>query len=248
MSRDPRELDWRKFQRVEFTKPSADLEPWVSWYWTVSWTYETPYRQLIVPYPNVHLTFYRSRDELHGASSGHVYQVLDGTDGVFGVAFRPGIFRPFLGKPVVSLTDRWIAASEVFRGRPAEHSVAAVEDFLRSQLPDRDPRADLAAEIVERIAVWPEVVRVDMLAKEYGTTVRQLQRLFAEHVGLSPKWVIRRYRLREVTDRMAAGGSIDWAGLAADLGYADQAHFTRDFTSMFGETPTRYAARYATST
>jgi AraC-like DNA-binding protein len=43
---------------------------------------------------------------------------------------------------------------------------------------------------------------------------------------------------------MAKGASIDWAGLAAELGYADQAHFTRDFTSMFGETPTRYALRY----
>jgi AraC-like DNA-binding protein len=43
---------------------------------------------------------------------------------------------------------------------------------------------------------------------------------------------------------MDSGASIDWAGLAADLGYADQAHFTRDFTAMFGETPTQYAARY----
>jgi AraC-like DNA-binding protein len=244
MSRDPRELDWRKFQRVEFAKPAADLEPWVSWYWMVSWEYETPYRQLIVPYPNVHLTFHDTGDELHGVSSGHVFKVLDGVDGVFGVAFRPGIFRPFLGKPVVSLTDRWVAATEVFQGRPVSLDVPAVEDFLRANLPERSAKADLAAEIVERIAVGPEVVRVDMLAKEYETTVRQLQRLFAEHVGVSPKWVIRRYRLREATDRMAKGATTDWAGLAAELGYADQAHFTRDFTSMFGETPTKYASRY----
>jgi AraC-like DNA-binding protein len=56
--------------------------------------------------------------------------------------------------------------------------------------------------------------------------------------------VIHRYRLREVTGRMEAGGRIDWAALAADLGYADQPHFVRDFTAMFGETPTRYAERY----
>ena len=43
---------------------------------------------------------------------------------------------------------------------------------------------------------------------------------------------------------MAAGGAIDWAALAADLGYADQGHFIRDFTSMFGEPPTWYAQRY----
>jgi AraC-like DNA-binding protein len=74
--------------------------------------------------------------------------------------------------------------------------------------------------------------------------VRGVQRLFAEYVGIGPKWVIRRYRLHEVTERMAAGGEIDWAALAADLGYADQGHFIRDFKNMFGEPPTWYARRY----
>jgi AraC-like DNA-binding protein len=71
-----------------------------------------------------------------------------------------------------------------------------------------------------------------------------LQRLFAEHVGVGPKWVIRHYRLNEVKRRMAAGTAVDWAGLAAELGYADQAHLTRDFAAMVGEPPTRYAQRY----
>jgi AraC-like DNA-binding protein len=244
VSRDPRELDWRKFQHVEFFAPAPDLAPWVARYWTVEWNYETPYRQLIVPYPNVQLTFHATGPEVHGVSSGYVFKELAGQASVFGVAFRPGVFRPFLRRPVNTLTDRWIPGGEVFRGQPAALEVAAVEDFLRSNLPAPDPRAELAADIVDRIAVGPEVVRVDILAKEYETTVRQMQRLFAEHVGVGPKWVIRRYRLHEVTARMTAGASIDWAGLAAELGYADQAHFTRDFTAMFGETPTQHAARY----
>ena len=82
------------------------------------------------------------------------------------------------------------------------------------------------------------------LAGELGLSKRGLQRLFAEYVGIGPKWVIRRYRLHEVTARMAAGGAIDWAVLAADLGYADQGHFIRDFKSMFGGPPTWYALRY----
>jgi AraC-like DNA-binding protein len=244
MSRDPRELDWRKFQRIEFTDPAPDLAPWVSRYWTVEWEYERPYRQLVVPYPNVHVTFHRDSAAVHGVSSGHVFQELDGTGGVFGIAFRPGCFRPFLGRAVATITDTTIPVGDVFRGHPDRYEVPAVEDFLRANLPERDPRAELATHIVERIMAGPEIVRVDMLAKQFETTVRQLQRLFAEYVGVGPKWVIRRYRLHEVTERMANGSVIDWAGLAADLGYADQAHFTRDFTSMFGETPTKYAKRY----
>jgi AraC-like DNA-binding protein len=56
--------------------------------------------------------------------------------------------------------------------------------------------------------------------------------------------VIRRYRLHEITERMAAGGRIDWMRLALGLGYADQAHLSRDFTAIVGETPTPYAQRY----
>jgi len=52
------------------------------------------------------------------------------------------------------------------------------------------------------------------------------------------------YRLHEVGERLASGADIDWVRLAGELGYADQAHFIRDFTAMVGETPTHYAARY----
>jgi transcriptional regulator GlxA family with amidase domain len=94
------------------------------------------------------------------------------------------------------------------------------------------------------IAADPTITRVHGLAAELGMSVRQLQRLFTEHVGVGPKWVIRRYRLYEVHRRLAAGARVDWATLAAELGYADQAHFTRDFTAMIGEPPTLYAQRY----
>jgi AraC-like DNA-binding protein len=53
--------------------------------------------------------------------------------------------------------------------------------------------------------------------------------------------VILRYRLQEAADRAASGADTDWAELAADLGFADQAHFTRDFTTAIGTSPARYA-------
>ncbi|MBN6034751.1 AraC family transcriptional regulator [Amycolatopsis sp. 195334CR] len=215
-------------------------------YWDVTWNYETPYRQLIVPYPNVHLVFNRSGGAyVTGVSSGHQIRVLEGSDGVFGVAFRPGCFRPFLGRSVSTLTDTSVDIAEVFR-EPIPHplTVQNVESFLLAQWPSADPRADAAADAVNLIIAKSEITTVAVLAEALDTTVRALQRLFAEHVGIGPKWVIRRYRLHEVTERLAAGSAIDWAALAADLGYADQAHFTRDFKAMFGESPTHYAERY----
>ncbi|MFC4123306.1 DUF6597 domain-containing transcriptional factor [Nocardia rhizosphaerae] len=247
MQRDPRELGgaWRAAQRHAFDVPSADLAPYVERYWSVRWRYERPYRQLIVPLPNVHLSFRDGHAELHGPSSSHVFRELTGAGSVFGVAFRPGMFRPFLGGPVAGLRDRMVDAATVFGAdTPTVADHASVERFLRAHLPDPDPRACLAAEVVAAIAADPTVTRVDVLAERYGLTVRGLQRLFADCVGIGPKWVVRRYRLHEITERLAAGVAVDWAGIAAELGYADQAHLSREFRRIFGEPPTSYALRY----
>lgn len=247
MRRDSRELAgaWRNFQRHAFFSPSPDLARHVEHYWVVSWNYREPYRQLIVPYPNVHLTFQDGGAIMHGVSSGHQVKLLEGAGGVFGVAFRPGCFRPFLRDSVSTITDRSIDAVAVFGPDvPDVLDVASVEQFLRRHLPAPDPRAEEAAVIVAKIAKKPETTRVEALAHDLGMSQRQLQRLFAEYVGIGAKWVIRRYRLHEVTEQLAKGASVDWASLAAGLGYADQAHLSRDFRQMFGEPPTRYAQRY----
>jgi AraC-like DNA-binding protein len=78
--------------------------------------------------------------------------------------------------------------------------------------------------------------------------VRSLQRLFAEHVGVSPKWVLRRYRLHEAVARAQGGEALDWAALAQELGYFDQAHLIADFRALVGWTPASYARRYADGT
>ena len=56
-------------------------------------------------------------------------------------------------------------------------------------------------------------------------------------MGVSPKWVMRRARLHDAAERADGGEPVDWAALAADLGYADQAHLTRDFTVTIGVPP-----------
>ena len=70
---------------------------------------------------------------------------------------------------------------------------------------------------------------------------RALQRLFAKYVGVSPKWVIQRYRLHEAAEQLASGAPISHSELALTLGYSDQAHFTRDFKAMVGTSPAAYA-------
>ena len=120
--------------------------------------------------------------------------------------------------------------------------IGYAEALLCSVRPERDPLAEQVAALVSHITADPGLRRVDQLSAEAGMTARSLQRLFADYVGVSPKWVMRRARLHEAAERADSGEPVDWALLASDLGYADQAHLTRDFTSTLGISPTRYAA------
>jgi AraC-like DNA-binding protein len=194
------------------------------------------------------------RARVVGIERGVFTETISGCGRVVGVRFLPGGFRPFLDGPVSALTGRYVPVEEVFGPRAravadriiaapdAAEAVALVEEFLLARVPERpDPAVAEVAAIVARIAADPTISRVDELAADLGVGTRSLQRRFAEYVGVGPKWVIGRYRMHEAAERAAAGDGVDWAALAAELGYADQAHFVRDFTATVGTPPARYA-------
>ncbi|GAB1692876.1 DUF6597 domain-containing transcriptional factor [Krasilnikovia sp. M28-CT-15] len=237
-------------EKFRFRAPAAAprLRPYVEHYWIVTWDLPEPYEQSVLPYPAVNMTFKAGRCRVAGVPSGRFCEVLSGAGRVFGVRFRPGGFHPFLGGPVSSITDRFVPVEDMFGPALPEAILAAGDDtaveimdeFLAARAPERpDADAELAEAIVAHSAADPGLTRVDDLAGAFGMTTRRLQRLFADYVGVGPKWVIRRHRLHEAADRVAAGESL--AGLASALGYSDQAHLTRDFRAMIGETPARYA-------
>jgi AraC-like DNA-binding protein len=236
--------------------PSAALAPFVDFHWIVRWDLRDrpPFEQSILPHPNVNLAFESSGAFVYGVDRRLFTRRLTGSGKALGVRFRAGCFRPFWHGPVSQLTDRVVPASSLF-GVTAEQTRQAImgaetdaemvghaEALLRSALPEPDQVAFQVSGLVSLIVADPSLRRVDQLSARCGMTARRLQRLFADYAGVSPKWVMRRARLHEAAERASGGGSVDWAGLAADLGYADQAHLTRDFTAAIGVPPTRYAA------
>src|SRR5262249_17424483 len=154
--------------------------------------------------------------------------------------FRVGAFRAFVRRSVSSFTDRRLLLTDVFgsgaRGlneRALRHdddreAIAVVERFLRALEPSEDGPMALTTRIAARIAEDRVIPRVAQLAHEFETSQRGLQRLFREYVGVGPKWVIQRHRMLEAADRVAGGHVVDWADLALELGFTDQAHFIRD--------------------
>jgi AraC-like DNA-binding protein len=233
--------------------PSEALAPFVEHYWIVRWNLAEPQRAETLPHPSVHMVLESARSEIVGVMRGRFSRMLAGEGRVIGTKFRPGAFRAFVDRPVSSFTDRrWPLAavfSERLNGFDARAlaqrddfaAVAEIESFLLSLHPAVDEAMLLAVRIAGRIAADREITRVEQLVEELAMSGRQLQRIFREYVGVTPKWVIQRYRLIEAAERLASEPLPDLADLAAELGYADQPHFIRDFRKIVGRAPAEYA-------
>ncbi|MFF3319459.1 DUF6597 domain-containing transcriptional factor [Streptomyces sp. NPDC003035] len=257
------------FARVRFRRdePAPELRPYVDNYWFIDWDLSAPYASHVVPHPSVNVVFQRQGEGSSGTASGEVAGIgldlftkkLMGVGRVCGVKFRPGGFRPFApARPVSAWTGRRVPLDEVFTGTgdasvaavltpETDHArVAALDAFLLTHGPEPDPQAAQAMALVDLVRTDRTIRRVSELARAQGLSSRSLQRLFANCVGVGPKWVILRHRIHEALERAEpaeAEGSLDWAGLAAELGYSDQAHLVRDFTATVGVSPTVYARR-----
>jgi AraC-like DNA-binding protein len=175
------------------------------------------------------------------------------------VKFRPGGFASFVDRPLIQFADRRVRATELLgrraRGVAArlhelddEDALPVFADVLRSFEPQVDPAGQRAGEIVAGIAADRDIISVAEVCTRWQIAPLALQRLFRNKIGIGPKWVIQRYRLHEVIERIharadAGATAPPWAAWAAELGFTDQAHFARSFRAFIGASPGQYVRR-----
>lgn len=246
--------------------PSPALAPFVDQYWLSRWDRRgVPARDAAsLLDPCVHLQVQSGTAEVMGVVRGTFRMRIEDVGCVVGVKFRPGGFYPFVGRDVVAWTDRVAPMSDVFGSAPTTDATwaralsnAAIEcdggatehaslisthldAFLGARMPARDKIAEEISDLVAVIAADAAVRRVSDLVRASARSDRTLHRLFARYVGASPAWVIRRYRLQAAAKRLTARPPADVRTVAWELGYADQAHFIRDFRATIGVTPGAY--------
>jgi AraC-like DNA-binding protein len=239
--------------------PAPDLAHLIERHWVVRWDLgdRPPYRQEVVTHPCVNLVFEPRGAGVFGVHRRRDSRMLSGSGWAVGVKFRPGGFSGFLGRPVHEITDRVLALPDVFgaaghalareaavRPDPAA-KIALAEAFLRARMPPPDPEVELVQAVVADMLEVDPGATVAAIARRHAVSTRTLQRLFRRHVGVGPKWVLRRYRLQEAAEQLAAGERSDWTRLALDLGYFDHAHFIRDFRAVVGRSPAEYERQCA---
>ncbi|TXK71785.1 AraC family transcriptional regulator [Paenibacillus sp. N3.4] len=239
-------------------EPSQDLALFIEQYWVVKWDLRglAPYRQVILSYPNVNLSFELDHNGvftgIYGIPKTTYTRFLQDEGVVLGVKFRPGGFYPFWKKPVSLLTGQILGIQDVFEvnakdieeqifaQEQGEQMVQLVENFLRELLPEPDENVELINRVVQTAIENRNMTKVEDIVREFSINKRTLQRLFSRYVGVSPKWVIQRYRLQEASELIEKGGIPNWMQLSQDLGYYDQAHFIKKFKAMIGKSPEEY--------
>jgi AraC-like DNA-binding protein len=244
---------------------SPALAPFVERYWSVRWdlTGRPSFRSEVLSHPSVNVSV-ESGDRprfgfalpavlVHGVVTRRFTVDLVGTGRVTAVKFRPGGYAAFTGclparNGVVPLGSELGLDPDILRSRVLAEDddaarAAALDAALRPHAPEpAGAYLDLVA-LVDRMIEDRSLVRVDQVAELAALSTRSLQRLFAAYVGVSPKRVLARYRLQDAAAAIDAGEVDDLAALAADLGWFDQAHFSRDFRAVVGTTPSAYLQR-----
>ena len=241
--------------------PTPDLADVVRRHWVPVWDLPEGRTtvQRVLQYPVCLVVVAHDYARVVGPTTGLATTELSGRGWAAGVMLQPAAGALLLDGPV-ELTDAvcdladvttldgvalTTAVREVMGPDPADprrqaDAVALMEAALR-RLPPVDEEGHLVNAIVEHVEADPSVLRVAQVCEKFSLTERTLQRLTSRRIGLSPKWLIQRRRLQEAAQRLT-GTSPDLARVAADLGYADQAHFARDFRAVTGLTPGRFAA------
>ena len=248
---------------LERAECSAQLAPWVENYWSLRWDLppDTSYLSSTLPHPACNLSVERGirRDGVDddpvvvtGVVTRRFDVTIRGAGWVYAAKFRPGGLAALTGAHARDLRDVTVAATTVFE--------PATTDALRD-LTGTDGGREVFDDALARLATTPtddylllleviaamladrSLLRVAEVEQRCGVGTRTLQRLFERYVGVTPKWVLSRYRMHDVVTDLDAGYGGSLADLAAKYGWFDQAHFTREFTDLIGVPPGSYQRR-----
>lgn len=174
---------------------------------------------------------------------------------VAGVHFKPGGAFPFFDPPVselhnalVSLDGLWGRLAGQLRERlletvTAQEKFRVMEQTLLARAAERLERHPAVRFALQEFYGAPHTRAIADVTGQIGLSAKRFIQVFSDQVGLTPKLFCRVRRFQRVLRRIGAGRPVEWAAVAADCGYFDQAHFIRDFRAFSGINPGTYLAQ-----
>lgn len=164
---------------------------------------------------------------------------LFGVPGAAELRDRVVALDDLLGRATRELVER-LAEAVTWEAR-----FALLDDWLLPRvLGASAARADVAW-AWERLVATGGAVPISELVRELGCSRRHLATRFGEAVGMTPKAYGRLLRFERAVGRLRDAADADLGRIAADCGFSDQAHFTRELTAFAGAPPTTLRAEAA---
>ncbi len=173
---------------------------------------------------------------------------------IIGVQFGPGGAYPFFRMPAsemecasFDLDDLWPrqagAIREQLLAAPSAGAMfATLERCLLSQLVRPLQLHPGVSYALRQFNDPAHASRIAAVTERIGLSPRRFIQLFHQQVGLTPKAFCRVRRFQNALRSIRSSNAIEWAQVALDCGYYDQAHFIHDFQDFSGFTPSAYAS------
>lgn len=251
--------------------PNTQLDAFVKCYWTLEAAAENnPNRQRIVPDGCLEMIFHfadlykqflpdgsaliQPRCFVFGQITIPLQIEPTGTTGIFSVRFRPAGFIPFASMPLKEMENRAVPMEVLFenggkeiseaivKAKTTEDRIVLIETFLLTQLRLPETTDRVARESVQALLQLNGQLRVEELAGQLNISRRQLERRFAERIGMSPKQLSKVIRLQAALQLMSQKQFHNLTSLSYETGYFDQAHFIKDFKEFTGISPKQFYA------
>jgi AraC-like DNA-binding protein len=222
---------------MQIVRPAPSLAPYVKHYWLSPRSTARVHTVLPDGCVDVVLEVTGGRCEAwaFGSTTRPVEVACIPGASYFGIRFRPGRSRHFLRAAAVELTGRRASASGLLRFDVSPETFPQLDHLLARALAKAAPVHARVDEAVRLIEAAHGAVRTQDLARQLGLSPRQLQRSFAEAVGVTPKLFAMICRAAHAARLLRTRQAP--ADAAAQAGYADQSHMTRDFARLAGATP-----------
>lgn len=249
--------------------PNPILAPYVKCIWTleVSGMPGMTHREKVLPDGCMELIFhygdlfqqYRSdkpelqpRSFLHGQMKAYIEIGPTGNTGMIAARFYPHGLAAFINMPVNELTDSVTDVASLFgkEARSVEEQLGNTDDenkrvallhtFLTKRLKPASVKTTIAANAARSIMATSGTTTIHQLAADACMSERQLERIFLSSVGISAKTFSKITRFQHSIRAAQNGRQTTLTQLAYENGYYDQAHFTRDFKTFAGMSPTQY--------
>ena len=226
--------------------PPPALAPWVQCTWQRSGDGGPPVR--VVPDGCMDIVWIEGvGTQVVGPNTRAFLVTLAAGTRVAGVRMRPGAAPSLLGVGAAGLRDARVAIGDIW-GDDGLRLGAALDQHddrggvLLAALAARAPQAPRPDPLVRAAVERLDAERPDVpaLAYDLGVSERQLRRRFERAVGYGPKRLARVLRLARALDGARGGTAL--ARVAAEAGYADQAHFANDCRDLAGVAPSALLA------